>query len=67
MQITFSIPVKKELDNGKSIKYETKFIDTFRFMSRSLSNPVDYLSEILHSDKCTDCKSYLDYIPLKDD
>ena len=31
--ITFSVPIKKELDNGKSIKYKIKFSDSFRFMS----------------------------------
>ena len=36
-------------------------------MSSSLSSLVDNLSEGLHSGKCTDCKSCLDYIMLKDD
>ena len=36
-------------------------------MSSSLSNLVDNLSEGLHSDKCTNCKSYLDYITTKDE
>ena len=36
-------------------------------MSSSLSNPVDNLSESVHSDKCTDCKSCLDHISIKDD
>ena len=35
--------------------------------SCSLSNLVDNLSEGLHSDKCTDCKSCLDYMITKDD
>ena len=35
-------------------------------MSTSLSNLVDNLSKGLHSDKCTDCKSRLDYISIKD-
>ena len=52
--ITFSVPIKKELDNGKSITYKIKFIDSYRFMSSSLSNLVDNLSEGLHSEKCTD-------------
>ena len=47
--------------------YKLKFIDSFRFTSTSLSKLVKYLSEKLHSDKCTDCKSKLDYISFKDD
>ena len=33
---TFSVPISKELDNGKTIKYRLKFIDSFKFMSTSL-------------------------------
>ena len=36
-------------------------------MSSSLSSFVDNLSKELHSDKCTDCKSCLDYMKTKDD
>ena len=71
---TFSVPikkelepVKKELDNGKSITYKIKFTDSFRFMSSSLSSLVDNLSEGLHSHKCTDCKSCRDCMTTKDD
>ena len=59
--ITFSVPIKK-LENDKIITYKIKFIDSFRFMSSSLSSLVDNLSKGLHNDKCTDCKSYLEYI-----
>ena len=64
--ITFSVPLKKGLDSGKSITYKIKFIDSFRFMSSSLSNLIDNLSEGLHNPKCTDCKSCLDYMMFKD-
>ena len=43
-------------------KYHTKY----RFMSTSLSNLVDNLSEGLHSDKCTDCKLLFDFMSIKD-
>ena len=36
-------------------------------MSSSLSNLVDDLSESVHSNKCTDYKSCLDHILVKDD
>ena len=32
--ITFSVPIKKELDNGKRIIYKLKFIDSCRFISK---------------------------------
>ena len=44
--ITFSAPIYKEIENGKTITYKLKFIDSFRFMSDSLSSLVDTLSEI---------------------
>ena len=53
--ITFFVPIKKELDNGQTIKYKLKFIDTFRFMPTSLPNLVDNLSEI-YSKESNGCK-----------
>ena len=44
--ITFSEPIKKDLDNDKAIIYKLKFIDSYRFMDRSLASLVDNLSEI---------------------
>ena len=73
--IYFSVPIKKKTtkigkdgnDKIMKISCKIKFIDSFRFMSTSLSNLVDNLSEGFHSDKCTDCKSCLDYMITKDD
>ena len=49
------------------ISYNIKSIDSFRFMSSSLSSLADNFSGGLHSDRCTDCKSCLDYRMFKDD
>ena len=73
--ITFSVRFKKEItkkdkygnDKATKISYKIKFIDSCRFMSTSLSNLVSNLSEGLHSDKRTDCKSCLDYMTIKDE
>ena len=64
--ITFSVPTKKQLDNSKTIRYKLKFIDSFRFVSTTLSSLVDNLSEKLHSDKFKDFKSEHDYISARD-
>ena len=39
--VTFSVPIKKELNNGKTIACRIKFINSFRFMSTSRSSLVD--------------------------
>ena len=63
--ITFSIPIKKKIDNKDlEITYKIKFIDSYRFMSSSLSKLVDNLSEGIHDNKCSDCESNLDYIKI---
>ena len=68
------MPIKKEITkkvndgHDKTTKiYKIKFIDSFRSMRSSLSNLVDNLSEGLHSDKCTNCKSCLHYMTTKDE
>ena len=33
--ITFSVPIKKERDDGKKITRKLRFIDSFRFMPAS--------------------------------
>ena len=53
--ITFSVPIKKECDNGKTITYKLKFIDSFRFMPTSLSELVDNMSGNFNSIECKSC------------
>ena len=73
--ITFAVPIKKEItkkdkngnDKITKIPYKIKFIDSYRFMSTSLSNLGSNISEGLHNDRCIDCKSCLDYITMKDE
>ena len=42
----FSVPIKKELDNGKTTTCKLKFTNNFRFTLTLLSKLVDSLSEI---------------------
>ena len=72
--ISFSIKInkkitKKDKDGNEkivNIPYRLKFIDSYRFMSTSLSNLIDKVSNKLHNNKCSDCKSGLDYMIAKD-
>ena len=69
-----SIPVEKEVikidKNGNqsvvTISYKRQFIDSERFMSTSLSNLVDNLTEEIHKTKCKDCDGFLEYESVKD-
>ena len=69
--ITFPVPIKKKCDNGKTISYKLKLINSFRFMPTSLSNLVDNLSEI-NKKECKACmerkniKSECDFMGIKD-
>ena len=58
--ITFSGPIVKEHNNGKTITYKIKFIDSCRFMQSKLSYLVDNLSEINIKDfkTCMERKKY---------
>ena len=53
--IIFSVPIKKECDNGKTIAYKLRFIENFRFMLTALSELVDEMSEIFNSLECKSC------------
>ena len=52
----FSVPIK----NDKTITYKLKFIDSFKFMSSSLSSLVDNLCEGIYNNRSIDCKSCLE-------
>ena len=41
--ITFLVPIKKEHNNGETITYKIKFVDTCRFMQSKLSDLVNLL------------------------
>ena len=63
--ITFSVLINKKIENKDlEIRYKIKFIDSYRFMSSSLSKLVDNLSEGIHNNKCLDCNSCLDYVRI---
>ena len=66
--IIFSVSIKKKIENKDlEITYKIKFIDSYRFMSSSLSKLVDNLSKAIHNNKCLDCKFCLDYIKIKNE
>ena len=68
--ITFSIPIKKEHGNAKTIAYKITFIDSCRFMQSKLSDLVYNLSET-NNKECKTCmerkniKSECDFIGFK--
>ena len=65
--INFSVPIEKEITDDKDdsdkddsestvpISYKIKFTDSARFVTASLSNLVDNLTERIHKIKCKDC------------
>ena len=76
--ITFSVPIKKQItkidkdgnDKTVDISFESKFIESFRFMASSLSSLVDTLAadEIknIFSYEREDCNNKFDYLSFKD-
>ena len=62
--ITFSVPIKKECDNGETISCKLKFIDNFGFISTSLWSLVDNVSEI-YKKECKKCKEKKTHIKME--
>ena len=59
------MPIKKNIENKDlEITYKIKFIDSYRFMSSSLSKLVGNFTEGIHNNKCLDCNSCLDYVRI---
>ena len=58
--ITFSAPIKKKYDDGKTITYKRRFIDSFRFMPTLLSELVDSMSGNFNSIECKSCTKTTD-------
>ena len=53
--ITFKVPMKKEIKDGKFITFKLKFIDSIRFMNTSLSKLTDNL---VMKNKCNEEYNY---------
>ena len=53
--ITFSVPIKKECDGGRTITRKLRLIDSFKFMSAALLDLVDNMSGIFNSIECKSC------------
>ena len=53
--ITFYVTIKKKCDDGKTIAYKLRFIDSFRFMSSSLLELVENMSGNFNSIECKSC------------
>ena len=52
---TFSAPIDKKCDNGKTTTYKLRFIDSFRFMPFSLLELFDNMSGNFNSIECKSC------------
>ena len=53
--ITFSVPIKKKCDDSKTMTYKLRFIDSFRFLSPSLSQLFNNMSVFFNGVECKSC------------
>ena len=53
--IIFSVPIRKECDDGKTITSKLRFINSFRFRLISLSELVDNMFGIFNNIECKSC------------
>ena len=58
------MPIGKQ-ENGKTIKYKIRLIDSVQFMTSFLSSLTDNLAEGLCKGNCKDCTSRLEYMTAK--
>ena len=72
--VSFSAPIKKNCDDGKTITYKLSFIDIFGFMPTSLSEVVDNMSVNFNSigrkscrenNRCEECKKLIEGLMKK--
>ena len=59
--VTFSAPIKKKCDDGKTITYKLGSIDSFRFMPASLSEILSGNFNSIESKSCTENNRYDKY------
>ena len=50
--LPFSVPIKKENENGKTVTYKIKLIDNIRFLVSALLSLAYNLAKELHESKC---------------
>ena len=58
------MPIEKQ-ENGKTVKYKMRFIDSVRFMASSFLTLTDNLAERLHKGKCKDLSQTLNTLQPK--
>ena len=65
---TFSVPIKKTCEDGKTITYKLRFINSFRFMPTSLSGLLDNMpgnfksteyKSCTENNRCEECKKLI--------